>query len=773
MLRNVLLATLLLAAVAGCRIKGDTQTDPVSSSCTTAGYACSDHGDCCSFGCLNGLCIANTVDGGVCRTNNDCSYTMRCVSGHCRTGFTCNPTVGDSCTSNNDCCSGNCLGENATVYPPTAGTCWTETAPTVELGGPLTVPYYSWATLTATVSDPDVEDTYFYSWNVVSVVPAGGLSTSWTSTAASPTFFPSQPGTYTFHVTVTDGPSWQANRHSGQDTVTVYAVNLAPVVDADPVPIATTLRNVPVTLTGSVSDPNLNATQVSCKWFAKPLDGVGTETQIGSGWTSCPASPSVSFTPPRDGFQGNWAFRLEAFDGEFVTSDVRVIQVVNAPPVALACPGCAAPPYARVGNLGPPGQPAPAIPLSGSATDLNDDIHTPGFTWQWTVDSVPSGSSIVPGTVVASGNGAPPFNGSFEPDAVVTGTYLLRLHVDDGRGGSDDDTVDVGVDPYLRPLHPVDGTTGLPRGDVADAAYVHGTDRIVLAGYDSSSLTNRLWVLDPQSAPTAVAPSVALYATPLCLGVRPDGGEAIAGETGWWQRVSLTGTLSAYAQNSFGYGFGTPSGIVYASRDYATSTSGSVHELGTSAGSSSAPASCGTGCTVPPGTRAVAGQLGSSLYVWILNEGTGELRRFLSQNNGDLVLNPVTVASGLSSSHDLWLSAVHGTSQAEVAVGGGTVFDATSVMSVATLPFAARHLDTTAVSTVLQGVAVSSTGTEVRKLDASYASAGALPLPRIGYAGTGYPADARYAFVRSDGTAHYVLIRAYVDYAYRWYLMKY
>jgi hypothetical protein len=770
MLSRIVLATFLIAAVAGCRIQGDPEIDPLSASCASAGYACSEHGDCCSFGCMNGVCAANAVEGGVCRTNNDCSFTMRCVAGHCRTGFTCNPAPGDSCTANNDCCSGNCLGEDNSVYPPTAGVCATESAPAVELGGPLTVPYFRTATLSATVSDPDVEDTFVWSWSVVSVVPPGGLSTSWSSAAESPTFFPSQPGAYTFRVRVSDGPAWQANRHFAEDTVVVYAVNLPPVVDADPVPIATTLRNQPVTLTGSVSDPNLGATPVSCVWYVMPPSGA--ETPISGGWGSCPASPTLSFTPPRDGAEGDWTFRLEAHDGEFVTSDVRVIQVVNAPPVAAACPGCAAPPNARVGNLGPPGQPAPAIPLSGGATDANDDVHAAGFAWEWIVDSVPAGSDVVPATVVGSGAGAPPYVASFDPDPDVTGAYVLRLHVDDGRGGSADDTVEVGVDRYARPLHPLDGTTGLPRGDVADAGYLRAGDRIVLVGYDGSSLTSRLWVLDPEAAPTAATPSVALYTTPTCVGLKPDGTEATVGEAGpYWQRVSLGGTPSAAAPNTFGGGFGTPSDVVYAKRQYATSTSGAVHELGTSAGNSSAPASCSTGCSVA-GTRAVAGALGGSEYVFILNEGTGELRRFLSNPNGSLELNPVTVASGLGTSHDLWLSAVHDGAQAEVAVGGGTVFAAGSITSVATLPFAARHLDTVAPAG-LRGVAVSATGTEVVRLDATFSPAGALPLPRIGYAGTGHAADARYAFVRGDGSAHYVLVRAFVASAYRWYLVKY
>lgn len=776
MLRNLLLATLIIAAVAGCRLKGDPEIDPVKLSCTAVGSVCSDHAECCSFGCVHGICGANTTEGGVCRTSDDCSYTMTCVQGFCRTGFTCQPTFGDSCTFNNDCCSGNCLGENTSVYPATPGTCGTETAP-VAADGSMTVPYYHLTTLSVTVTDPDPEDTKVYAWSLVAG-PGGHTLGAWTSTAAQPTFFPNVPGTYTFQVRVTDGPATQRNRASDTATITVQAVNQPPVVDADPTPIATTLRNVPVMLTGNVSDPNLAATPVSCTWYATPP--AGAEAAIAGGtWPSCPPSPSVAFTPPIAGPQGDWTFRLEASDGEFVTSDVRTIQVVNAPPVAEACAGtCAAPPggglpNVRVGNLGPPGEAAPAIPLTGAATDQNFDVPTPGFTWEWIVDSVPAGSSVPIGTV-ASGSGAQ-IAASFIPDPNVTGTYVLRLHVDDDHGGSADDTVDVVVYPWLRPLHAVDAGTGLPRGTVGDVAYVHGTDRLVLAGYDGPSLTNRLWVIDPESPHTTVSPSVALGGTPLCLGVSADGGEAIVGESGpRWQRVSLGGTPSASAQDFFGPGWsGVPNDIVdFGSREYAVSSTGIVHELGSTAGSTSTAVICDN-CASVTGTRVVGGMIGVDEFLWILNEATGELRRYFVKPNRRLDLSPSTVVSGLSSSSDLWLSAIHGTNQREVALGGGSVIDAAALTGVASLPFASRHMDTTVVATVPQGIVVNAIGDDVRTLDASYAATGALPVPRVGHAGTGYPALARFAFVRTDGTAHYVLLRATVDFAERWYLLKY
>jgi hypothetical protein len=155
--------------------------------------------------------------------------------------------------------------------------------------------------------------------------------------------------------------------------------------------------------------------------------------------------------------------------------------------------------------------------------------------------------------------------------------------------------------------------------------------------------------------------------------------------------------------------------------------------------------------------------------LWLLSTA-GDLRRFTVRPNG-LLQSPV-LGSGFGSSGDLWLSALHSASQ-EIVLAGGPVLDASALGNVTSLPFPARHVDTTTVSSVLQGIAVSSAGTRVERLDAAYGAAGTLPLPGIGYLGTGYPGEAVFAFVRSDGSARYVVLRASVAGAWRWYLARF
>lgn len=740
-MNRLLLAILAASALAGCKVGGSEKTSPVSASCSPTGNACAQHADCCSFGCQMGVCAANPLPGGVCRTSNDCDWTLYCLNGACMPAVAGSCHVpGDVCDYNNECCSGNCVGDDQSTYPPTPGVCQPNTAPAVDLGGDREVPYFVAATLAATVTDPD-PDTLVYGWTLVSAPASAGLG-GWTSNVASPTFVPSVPGAYVFSLVVTDGPATQRGRlTSTPRSVTITAVNQPPAVAAG-ADVASQLRNVPLAVSGSVGDPNGAASPVTCAWHATPP---GSAEVVQQSYSPCPAAPSFTFTPPAAGPEGDWILRLEASDGALTASDSRVVTVVNGAPTASAGPD-------RVGNLGPPGQAAPAVPLSGSATDPNGDVGGAGFTWEWTVEAVnAAGTAWAAGDPVGASASA-----TFVPDAI--GTYTLRLRASDGWGGTHDDLVTVTAERYLRPL-------AVP-GLIADAVYAKAGERLVMVGTDGSggAPAHVLRVLDPSTQTTPA--SVALGAEPTCLALSPDGTEALVGEVGAkWQRITGIGTTPS-ASAVFNGPF-TPNDLVHTgSKWYAFGTSGTVYELLNDATTTPYKlAPCFGGCAFA-GTRGV----GDTDTVWMIDETADTLSRWIVRPNGDLERDPTTVVSGLALVDRLWRSA----DGQDVVLGNGSVYVASTLAPDGTsLPLPPAHFDSSVVSAALQGIAVPAAGTPLTLLSASYGSTGTLAVPQLGVAGVGYPGAAPFAFVRADGTARYAIVRVTVSASDRWFLATY
>lgn len=742
--RRLLLALLAASALAGCKLGESEERSPVSQSCSPVGNACARHADCCSFGCEMGVCAANPDVGGACRTSNDCDWTLYCLDGACSPAVagTCHVS-GDVCDYNNECCSGNCVGDNQSTWPPTAGSCAVNTAPVVDLGGDRQVPYFVTATLTATVTDPD-QDVFVYGWTLVSAPAGSGLS-GWTSGAASPSFTPSVPGAYVFSLVVTDGPSTQRGRLTATPLpVTITAVNLPPAVAAG-ADVPSHLRNVALSISGTVSDPNGAASPVSCAWYVTPP---GSAESLQQSWASCPSTPAFTFTAPLAGPQGDWVVRLEASDGTLTASDSRIVTVVNGAPTANAGPD-------RVGNLGPPSTIAPGVPLVGSATDPNGDVGGAGFTYAWTVSAVNApGSTWNVGDPVGSTASA-----SFVPDAL--GTYTLQLHADDGWGGTHDDLVVVTAERYLRPL-------AVP-GTIADAAYVKGTERIVMVGTDLSTGTpaHRLWILDPASQAPPI--EVGLGAQPVCLALSPDRAQALVGEVGAkWQRI--TGLDATPGASAVWNGPFTPNALVHSgTRWYAFGSSGAVYELFDSGTAALAPCqNCGTFAAPEPlaGSRAV----GDTDTVWMIDEAADTLSRYVVRPNGNLERDPTGLVQGLALVDRLWLSA----DGQDVVLGDGSVWVASTLAPDGTaLPLSPAHFDSSVVTGTLQGIAVPATGAPLTRLSASYGSTGTLAVPQLGLAGTGYPGTARFTFVRADGAAHYAIVRATVAGSDRWFLATY
>ena len=281
------------------------------------------------------------------------------------------------------------------------------------------------------------------------------------------------------------------------------------------------------------------------------------------------------------------------------------------------------------------------------------------FAWEWVLDEKPATSTRTVGAILGSsalsGAHAPPFDSALDPD--VAGTYVVRLHVDDGwPGGTDDATVQVYVEPYLRPLHPLDGN-GLPSGSIADAAYLHAataaSDRIVFVGRNSV-IGDGLWILDPE---TTWSGATMVNESPRCVGFTRDGATAIIGGTDGfgtskWERVTLSGP-TANGTNAFGTGWtGLPNDVVSTGgKEFVVSSSGLVHTFANSGVGSTTTTEVPQCDNCTPSLAVVGSHGAAATDVLYLLTASGDLRRFDVTNPGRLVFSPTSpVATGSTES---------------------------------------------------------------------------------------------------------------------------
>src|SRR5206468_2432765 len=101
----------LLVVLGGCVAKSKP-----ADNCKSVGAVCAAHPDCCSAGCEASVCACNSVEGGLCATNDDCCAGMICRDNACATGCRAN---GEGCGASTACCSNffngtTCAACNAT-----------------------------------------------------------------------------------------------------------------------------------------------------------------------------------------------------------------------------------------------------------------------------------------------------------------------------------------------------------------------------------------------------------------------------------------------------------------------------------------------------------------------------------------------------------------------------------------------------------------------------------------------------------------------------------
>ena len=271
------------------------------------------------------------------------------------------------------------------------------TPPVADAGPDQVVAIGDLITLDGTGSSDADGDPLTYEWSFVER-PPGSQVTLDDPTAVNPTFVVDALGSYVLELAVDDGLE-----SSAPDTVTVVAVNSAPVASAGPdqtVPIGAT-----VTLDGSDSS-DMDGDLLTFDWLLTPPAG-------SSATLSDPAAVMPTFDVD---LPGSYSAELVVNDGTVDSApDTVTITTENSPPVAGAGPDQTV----LVGDT---------VSLDGS-TSHDADGNPLTFAWRLTPPAGSSATLSDPTAVMPT----------FAVD--LPGTYSAELVVDDGTVGSAPDTV--------------------------------------------------------------------------------------------------------------------------------------------------------------------------------------------------------------------------------------------------------------------------------------------------------------------------------------------
>lgn len=747
--RKILGLLSALALAAGCDIATKTDWQGPVSSCKPAGptpAACVSNAECCSYACKNGVCAANTVVGGTCRTTNDCgapstSFTqMTCKSGSCT------PTVAgvcrdnaDVCTSSTQCCGHHC---SATV----GGSCVPNQSPVITVNAAmLTVPRNQpWPmSQSATALDPDPGETatLIYGWSITATNPAGASGALSAPAGMNPTFNPgSSIADYLMSLTVTD--FWGA---TSTTSFTLHVVNLPPVVSPAK-PTVTTARNVG-TLNVAMGVSDANGDQVTCTWaicrpnsttscLTAPAAPAPFTAPTGS-LAAPPQSLSMTFPTGLVGTQeGNWEVRLACSDGLASTTGTTTVTVTNTPPTVTV-------PATRTFNLGADAATTPTDSIVATATDDNGDSIA---SWTWVATAVPPTSTVTTATLT----GAATDTVSFKPDKVGDYTFTITVcdpearnapYVDRG-GGCTTKTVIATVYPYVRSLAPATGAA-------LDAAFARGATlaRLVLAGSDGTS--GALWDYDLAAVPATAPVKTALGGVPTAVTLTPDGGTALAGDalnvykvalgaaptlTTWSSPISVNDVIAVSSSDAFVFGkTGTTTPNYYYRIALATGT---------------------------PTIQMRAGTWGAAITgmtdTWFFTDAYySQLFRYHLQGNNPTQDSVMTSFTG----GKLWSSG----NGAHVFADNGQVF-AVPATAPATMTPLAVNLGLTAIRSVDTSpteswvLAAPSGVSYVARYNSSLTPMVQDVLPHWGYLGTDRTLQPLFAFVSNDGKTAYVVV---------------
>ncbi|HSN13169.1 MAG TPA: hypothetical protein VLT61_00955 [Anaeromyxobacteraceae bacterium] len=750
-----LLASLALAA--GCEFAKKTTYEGPIDQCRSAGGACTENAECCSYGCTAGVCVPGDHVGTVCRTTDDCGYPdlvsftqMTCKSGSCAgtTATTCRDDA-DVCTSSTQCCGHHC---SAAV----GGRCVPNKIPVITVNGAVqTVPRNQpWAmNQSASASDPDTGETatLVYGWTITPVNPPG--ATGWSfpvTTGPSPTFTPgSTLATYLVSLTVTD--TWGATATA---SFNLDVVNTPPVVTPEAA-TASNARNVgPFSVPMSVYDENGDT--LTCTWA---ICRAGTATCLPapaapatfSALKSAPKPLSALFPTGLTGVdEGPWDVTLGCTDGLVSSVGTTTVTVTNTPPAIVV-------PATRTFNLGVDAASTPDAIIAASATDANADAIA---SWTWTVASAPPGSLV---DTADLGLTASQSTATFKPDvASFTIPYALDVTACDeaaynppyvDRPG-DCRTVRVlaTVYPYIRPLDP------LYSGAAIDAAFARGTSlaRLVLVAADGAA--GALWDYDLLAAAGTPPVKTALDRAPNAVALTPDGGTAVVGDdlnaykvvlgapatkTTWTSPVSIGDVVAVSANDAYVFPKTQGAGVYFQHLDLNNPSSSTAFTSTARYGA--------WGASVAP--------VANGTY-YVADTYNRYLVRLKRQGNGELFEAWDTTYAG----GQVW-STFNASPAGHVVSSDGTVYGVTPTQATTTVTETGVTLGTSGIRSVDASptesvvLALTTGAGSVRRYNSGFNLVTTDALPHWGNGGINRDVEGLFAFVSNDGATAYVVLK--------------